>query len=303
MEIDLGVEKALGWGGHYTQVDFLREYVQRAREKSLIGVMGRARFLWDEPFKVTHEMNLFAFGRFARDPQASAESVWREWAARRYAEAARAQVISALRRSEWIMHHGRWVLGFWYTKWMGEQWANYEYYFARAKLRSNFKWTRDPRDKELERRLYSPDRALYEEAVAEKDEVLRKIRASFADLEAAARYLEPSEERRLREGFDWLLDAGRLQREWVRAYFSQRLFVQTGQEDWRAVAEDALRRLETMDRGAGFDYGLNPATGHRYNIERFVADMRWRMTNPARAIAEDERILNNVRRQLDVEKN
>lgn len=301
MEVDLGVEKALGWGGHYAQVDFIHRFLRRAREKNLAGVMGRARLLWDEPFEDTHEVNLHAFGQLARDGEATPDSVWSAWAGRRYPEPARPHVIAALRRTEWIMHHGRYVLGYWFNKWLGEQWDDYAYYFSRARLRSNAKWTGDPRDVELQRRLYAPDTALYREALAEKDEVVRQVRASMQDLDAAARYLPPAQEKSLRAGFDWLRDAAHLQREWVRAYFAQRIFVLTGQEDWRAIAEDALRRLEASDRNPGCGYGRDPVSGHRYRIPGFVSHMRWRMANPALALAEDERILDDVRRQLDVE--
>lgn len=303
MEIDLGVEKAMGWDGHYAQVDFVHRFLGRAHEKGLAGVVGRARLLWDEPFADTRDVNLYAFGRFAADASLSVDRLWSDWAAQRYPEAARPHVVRALQRTEWIQHHGRWVLGFWFTKWIGEQWHNYEYYFGHPLLRANSKWTRDAKDKAMEERLYAPDRALYQEALAEKDEVLRQVQASQADLDAAARYLGEADSRRLKRGLDWLRDAALLQREWVRAYFAQRLFIMTRDEDWQAVAEQALQRLEAMDRSAAVNYGRNPATGHRYQIDRFASEMRWRMANPSRAVAEDARILESVRRQLDVEKN
>lgn len=303
IEMDLGVEKAMGWGGHYAQVEAIRKYAVRAREKGLVGVVGRARLLWDEPFTDSRDMNLYAFGRFAKDSSVSSEQVWNEWAARLYPELARPHIVSALKRTEHINHYGRWVLGFWFTKWIGEQWHNYEYYFGHPLLRANSKWTHNPQDEAVEKRIYSPDRELYIQAVAEKDEVLAQIRASVADLAAAERYLSGEDSKRLREGFVWLQDAASLQREWVRAYFAQRLYVTTKQEDWRAIAEDALGRLERMDRNSGAAYGLNRVTGHRYNIDIFAAHMRWRMANPGPAVEEDKRVMESVRRQLNVEIN
>jgi hypothetical protein len=45
------------------------------------------------------------------------------------------------------------------------------------------------------------------------------------------------------------------------------------------------------------------STGRRYNIDAFVLEMRWRMANRQRALAEDKRILEEVRRRIDVTKN
>ncbi len=303
IELDLGVEKALGWGGHYAQVEHIRQFVTRARERKMAGVLGRARLIWDRPFEDSHEINLFAYGALARDPSLSTAEVWQQWAARRYPEAARPFVIKALARTEWMMHHARYVQGLWMTKWIGEQWHNYAYYFGHPLLRANSKWSHSPADQEAERLIYTPTPEFYRKAVAEKDEVLAQIRLSLADVEAAARYLPPESTRALREGFLWMEDAASLAREWTRAYFAQRIYVLRGEEDWAAIAEHALQRLERMDRYAGVQYGWNAATGHRYNIDVFVADMRRRMANREGARDEDRRVLESVRAQLDVEAN
>jgi hypothetical protein len=67
--------------------------------------------------------------------------------------------------------------------------------------------------------------------------------------------------------------------------------------------EDALKKLEAQESKPGMNSGRNTATGRRYNIDRFVLEMRWRVANRDRARAEDERILEDVRRRLDVENN
>jgi hypothetical protein len=43
--------------------------------------------------------------------------------------------------------------------------------------------------------------------------------------------------------------------------------------------------------------------GHRYNIDKFVLEMRWRMANRLRALEEDARILENTRKLMTVESN
>jgi hypothetical protein len=92
---------------------------------------------------------------------------------------------------------------------------------------------------------------------------------------------------------------------WTRAYFAQRMFVLNPRDtEAERIANTALAELEKLDASPTARFGLNPRTGHRHNIDHFVLEMRWRMQNNApgevlrknRAIAEDERILEGVRR-------
>ena len=51
-------------------------------------------------------------------------------------------IVSALKRSEFINHHGRWHLEYWFTKEIGREWGDYAYIYSRVLQRSRFKWTR-----------------------------------------------------------------------------------------------------------------------------------------------------------------
>jgi len=303
IEIDLGVEKALSHHGAYAQLEYIRRYVRRAREKGLAGMVGRARLKWAKSFEDIHEINLYGFRRFMQNPDLSVEQVAGDWARGRYPELAVPHIVSAMLRTQYINHHGRHHLRFWLTKSLGAQWGKYSYYFGHLMLRSQYKWTQDPADKELETKLYHPDMDTYNKLVAEKDEVLRQVKASIADIEKAATYLNEAQKTQLEEDFNFLLDAAILQKEWVRAYFAQRMFIDEPKEEYRQMAEDALGKLEQLDKASGVSYGLDSATGHRYNIDKFVAKMRERMMNRASAIAEDEKILKKIRLKMDVKKN
>ena len=61
-------------------------------------------------------MNLYAFSRFMADPDLSVDAVLEDWAAQRYPAPAVPHIVSALKRSEMINHHGRWHLEYWFTK-------------------------------------------------------------------------------------------------------------------------------------------------------------------------------------------
>lgn len=299
MEIDLGVEKALGWDGPYAQLKFIKTMATRAHERKLVGMMGRARLLWDQPFEDVHEVNLYAFSRLVADPTLDPAELLREWVAARYSSEAVMPLVSALRRTEFIHHHGRYHLGWWFTKWIGEDWDDYPYYFSRVFLRSNAKWTQRSEDLAMEQMLYAPTPELFHRLVAEKDEVLREVRAGAADVERAAAYLPPTRALEWREGFRFLEDSVSLLREWVRAYFAQRIYVLQGDEDFRAIARDALTRLEELDCDPVRPWGRSLESGHRYFIDRFVLEMRWRMANRVRAQRDDQRILEDARKLRD----
>lgn len=302
MEPDLGVEKAWGREGHYAQVAYIKRYVERARDTHMAGAVGRMHVFWDHPFEDSHEINLYAFSRFMQDPSLDVDTVIRDWAMRRYPEEAVPYIASAMKRTEFIQHHGRWFLGFWLTKSLGDEWGDYPYYFGHILLRSRYKWTRDQADKDLENGLMSPDAALFAKLVGEKDEVIQQVRASIADMQNAARYMKPEQLKPLRDGFSYLLDAAELQREWTRAFFGFRMWVKEPNEQNATIVNDALAKLEKMD-ALPVSYGKDLTTGHRYHLDQFVLEMHWRMANRKRSLEEDARILENTRRLSEVEAN
>jgi hypothetical protein len=300
IEIDLGVEKAWSSQGVYAQTDYIRRVALHARETHLTGMVGRARLGWPIPFADLHEVNLFAFSRFIANPDDSVDAVLTDWAKKRgYPEAAIPHLVSAAKRSEFIQHRGRWHLEYWFTKDIGAQWNDYDYYFSRVPVRGRYKWTHNPADKDLEEKLIFPDAVTFAKAVAEKDEVIGQVRAGQADLEKAKASLTPEQLAPWEEGYRFLEDAALLQREWVRAYFGMRMFMAKPTPETRDVVTDALVRLQERERAPGVTYGLNPTTGRRYNIDAFVLEMTWRMANRNRALWEDERIIEIARKDPD----
>ena len=303
MEIDLGVEKAWNSQGLYAQPENIQKDVQRARDKGLVGIVGRNQVFWEHPFEDTHEVNLYAFSRFMKDPDLPPGQVLEDWAKGRYPAAAAPGIAAAMKRTEFIQHHGRWFLEFWLTKALAAEWGDYPYYFGHILLRSRYKWTHDPADKKMEDGLYSPDQALFDRLVAEKDQVIEQVHAGMADVERAARFLTPEQAKPYTEGFRFLLDAAEAQKQWTRAFFAQRMWMNNPSKQSEAVVRDALAKLEELDRAPGVTYGRSAETGHRYHIDQFVLEMRWRLANRKRALAEDAQLLSDTRRLMQVERN
>jgi hypothetical protein len=300
IEIDLGVEKAWDWRGAYAQTDYIRRVVLRARETKQVGLVGRARLMWDRPFADTHEANLYAFSRFLSDPDQTVDRVLRDWAGWRYPARAVPYVVSAFKRSETINHRGRWHLEYWFTKEIGREWADYAYVYSRVLQRSRWKWTGADDDRALEQKLYHPDEATVARALEEKDMVVAEVRAARSDLRQAARWLTPAQLAPLEEDFRYLQDAALLQREWIRAYFAQRVYVDGPTPARKRAVEEALDRLEQYERTPGVSYGLNVESGRRHNIDGFVREMRRRVADRRAAQAEDARILQLTRLAADV---
>jgi hypothetical protein len=74
-------------------------------------------------------------------------------------------------------------------------------------------------------------------------------------------------------------------------------------EENASIVKDALTKLEAMDAQPGVNYGRDPRTGHRYDIDKFVLEMRWRMANRRRALEEGTRILEHTQKLMAVESN
>jgi hypothetical protein len=304
MEMDLGIEKAWNQQGLYCQADYIKRDLERARDTGLAGAVGRAQVMWEHPFEDTHEINLYAYSRFMKDPNLSVDQVLQDWARKRlYPAEAAPYIVSAMKRTEFIQFHGRWFLGFWLTKSLGAEWGDYPYYFGHILLRSRYKWSHDPADQKLEEGLYTPDQALFDRLVAEKDQVIEQVRAGMADIQNAARSMTPEQVAPYQEGFRYLLDAAQVQKEWTRAFVAMRMWMKSPNAESEKVVRDALAKLEALDQAPGVTYGRNRQTGHRYNIDRFVLEMRWRMANRSRALAEDARLLDDTRRLMDVDRN
>jgi hypothetical protein len=300
IEIDLGVEKAWSSRGVYAQTDYIRRVALHARETHLTGMVGRARLGADDPFHDLHEVNLYAYSRFMADPDLSVDTVLTDWAKRRgYPAEAIPFLVSAAKRSEFIQHHGRWHLEYWFTKDIGQAWNDYPYVFSRVPIRGRYKWSHNPADAALEEKLMHPDAATFGKLVAEKDEVIAQVRAGQADLDKAKPFLAPDQLAPWAEGYRFLEDAALLQKEWVRAYFGMRMFMDRPTTENREVVGDALTKLQQLERTPGITYGLDRHTGRRYSIDAFTLEMTWRMTNRNRALAEDERLLEICRTDPD----
>ena len=83
------------------QVERIREYVESAREEDVDRYTIRIDRVGNSIFDSAHEINLYAYMRFIRDPGATADMVYGEYAAKHYGRAA--SEMAALEKTELAM--------------------------------------------------------------------------------------------------------------------------------------------------------------------------------------------------------
>ena len=83
------------------QVERIREYVESAREEDADRYTIRIDRVGNSIFDSAHEINLYAYMRFIRERNVDADTIYREYAARRYGEAA--AEMEALEKTELAM--------------------------------------------------------------------------------------------------------------------------------------------------------------------------------------------------------
>jgi hypothetical protein len=237
-----------------------------------------------------------------KNPDESADTVFTDWVSARYPAQAVPFIVSALKRTEFIQHQGRYIMGYRMTE-LGSSWDDYLYYFGHILLRARSKWTGDPADRELDQKMYYPDASMFEKLVSERDEVIRQVKLSQSDVDKAAPFLKPEQLQPLRDGFEFLLDAGEITREWVRAFFAQRMWMQKPSPETAAIVDDALGKLQVLGRRSIARSPLKAGQPLRYNLDKFILEMRWRMANRERALLEDAQILRDVRDMMNVDEN
>ena len=137
-----------------------------------------------------NEINIYAMARFTADREVKAEDIWKEWTAKRYGKEAAPAVEQALKPAFDIVNQSFYALQFWITN--HSALPSFSYAEGHLHVRTMAKWyPDDPKYKELEERLLSPDPALLEEILAEKDQAIAMAHRSLNRLREAKPQLSP----------------------------------------------------------------------------------------------------------------
>lgn len=283
VEFDLGHEFTGLSTIPYICIDYVKRHLDYDISRGADGAVFRIeRLKWrsvDTPNWAVIEVAT----KLLSDPSADQHKLYRDWLAQRYPKEAVPHIYSALIRTEKILEKGMFVLGFWVTN--HSKMPSYDY--ARRSLygRTTAKW--DPSTKPIEQILHNPTAETISKLRVEKDEALKLVDASIADIKKARPYLKQVD-------YDYLLD--QLEREramvvvWKAAmevFFGIDVAKSTNAESDRAALADAASRLERL-ANANKDHLIRMAADYANPTRKENYDQALALVSLARKTLADQ---------------
>ena len=238
------------------QVGRIREYVASAREEGVDRYAIRIDRVGNSIFDAAHEVNLYAYMRFIRDPEATEDGVIGEYAARRFGAAAKAMAPVVKGELEMVrdVHYVASNLT-----------------FHSFPLRPDMKWLksggifsvyREGADlsgaKDIWSVLHWMRTPSHEQILAEKAEGLRLAEEGLATVERMKDCLPQDEYERQHRAFDTAVKAAKSLQAYTRcvvAYFRDMAAGRDEPVSLKAESADAVRLIESMMDNVGDDYG------------------------------------------------
>lgn len=228
-----------------------------------------------------NEANTHAFSRFAQDPAATPDLVWREWTDREFGPAAAPAIERALRRTFAIVTKMYLTLGHFVLD-QHSAIPSRDYADALIPLHSIAKW--DPAWQARYEAFVNPNRAFHARAVAEKDEAVALARQSLADVESIRGLLTEAQFRRLHPPLEKLHRCTRLWRDLADAYLAYRVMRHHTTPGWRKYAFEACDRAD--------------ATASAILAEIGTDDLPWESARSARWLTQGIReAVNGIREE------
>lgn len=267
MEFDLHTETGSNSGMPFTVPEYWQKYLQLARDKGLVGAIGRC----DDGFKsnigLPDEMNVYAYSRFLHDPDQDCDQVWRDWCCMRYGTGAEI-AEKVLRRSWEIVTKTKYTLGFW----TGHSAPSIAYTDGHLIDNSSALWSDEPAYHETDKFLKESGPETVKRVVREKVEAQQLAEESLADLEQGRDKLAPADYEMLRCYYQRSLNAAQVAELWARAYFAFRWCRNTGAAEAKQETEGAIQQCHQFINRAITDPLLNPL-----NLPKFVAELEGEM--------------------------
>jgi hypothetical protein len=188
VEIDLGEEFTGQSRILHCEPEYVRSVMDHARAKGVIGAVARVERYENKAIGTPNEVNLYAFGRLLVDASVSPESLWLEWATRRYGEKAAPFVIRALRRTFDITNLTFFPCEYWITN--HSRIPSWSYAYGHITSRQNAKWIPSPKQLRWRDALLRPNADTLEWIAAEKDLAAKLCERALGDLEQAKAHLK-----------------------------------------------------------------------------------------------------------------
>jgi len=235
-------------------------------------------------FASPSEFNVWLTSRLLWSPAQSLDDLWREWATRRYGEAAAPQVVEALRRSADIWEHSVNTRGFYCTSAHGHLAPFFHGLYnaygslvgtAPLRIRSS------PELEKTLAKLLHPDRQTLDEVVAEREQAVQWAGESLVALEKAKPHLSEEDYAELSHYLRLLREGSRLWREMGNLFFTGLAILRAEglpadlMERLRGASERALRQGRRIEQefGPGAWPVAPDADGRGTRLEEVVAGL------------------------------
>ncbi len=242
VEFDLGHEFTGLSTIPYINIDYMKRHLDYDISKGAIGAVFRVERLKWRAVDTPNQAVIDVSTKLLSDPSADPHELYRQWLSERYPKDAVPHLYSAFMRTPEVLEKGLFVLGFWVTN--HSKLPSYDYAKKSLTGRTTAKW--DPSTKPTEQELFHPTADTIGKLDAEKDDALRLVDASIADIEKAKPYLKPVD-------YDYLIDLFRRERAmvvvWKAAmdvFFGIEVANSTKSEADRAYLAQAADRLEKL---------------------------------------------------------
>lgn len=264
MELDLYNETSSGIGMYMPGIEYVRDQLRLARDRGLVGAIGRCDDGFGSNVGTPGEASVFAYSRLLHDPDLDPALLWREFFVPFYGEKAAPVAIDVLKESFEIVCAIRYTLGFW----TGGVKSTVRYTDGHLLNHSTAVWSDDPKYEEIERFLDVSGPLTINAVVKEKREAEERARRCLAKLDAAEGRFEPGEFAQLRPTYVRAVSEARAHQEWARTYFALRWYRNTGSGGARRALDEALASCRAFVAAAGDDDALQAT-----RLERFAAEV------------------------------
>jgi len=240
VEFDLGYE-FLGLSRiPYIDIRQLHQRLRYGLGKGISGAVLRTERLKWRAVDTPNQANIDVFTRVLTDPGLDVTRLYKAWLSERYPAEAVPHLYAAFMRTFDIVNQGYFVLGFWVTN--HSLLPDYGYATRSLTGRTTAKW--DPAAKATEQDLFHPTNSTVRRISAQKDEALRLVDQSLADIEKARPHLAQRDYEELR---GLLLREKAMVQVWkpaMEVIFGISVLKATGAESDRQFLLAAAGRLE-----------------------------------------------------------
>jgi len=279
VEIDLGQEFTGQSRLLHCEVDYVKRVLDYARAKGVVGAVARVERGDRHALGTPNEVNIHAFSRLLADGELTADTLWREWAVKRYGEKAAPHVIRALRRTFDITNLTFFPLEYWIVN--HSRVPAWGYAYGHITSRQNVKWTPSPKQARERDELLRPTPDTLLRISHEKDRANKLLLKSIADLELARPHLSDKDYGGLKRYFDLAGDNVEVFREHNLAMFTVLLHRSRGQAadatrgERDAIRDRALEHINALRRWADRmeeRYGKEVWPGNPERLRQFARE-------------------------------